>query len=62
MMQNRKKNFRFSGTLNDNEYVLLLKENLSQSKINEILRYCDIEDKNLKWDLRIKMQVRAFTI
>ena len=61
-MQNRKKNFRFSGTLNDNEYVLLLKENLSQSKINEILRYCDIEDKNLKWDLRIKMQVRAFTI
>ena len=61
-MQNRKKFFRFSGTLNDNEYVLLLKENLSQSKINEILRYCDIEDKNLKWDLRIKMQVRAFTI
>ena len=43
--------------LSDNKYVELLKENISQSKID----YCNIEDKSLKWDL-IKMEIRAFTI
>ena len=43
--------------LSDNKYVELLKENISQSKID----YYNIEDKRLKWDL-IKMEIRAFTI
>ena len=43
--------------LSDNKYVVLLKENIYQSKID----YCNIEDKSLKWDL-IKMEISAFAI
>lgn len=46
-----------SSLLRDNKYVEPLRDQISQSK----LKYDNIEDKSLKWDL-IKMEIRSFTI